>query len=224
MEKNSNLKKVLIIGGAIIIIALLLVVFVKGDEKTTKQNTNNGTKITATESKQEENQKEEKKAEQVNLGETLENDDIKMSLDKIEVEKEYKFEHTEKTSVGTHTKKNGIDGKSGMKLVCLRGKLTNKTPNEVYTSNNFIKGEAIINGNTYKTTLKCFDVESAESHYTIVAQQEADYFLYAEVPESVADNIQTCVINFGNVKGLDSKNGAFIDKLTELDYLYTISK
>lgn len=221
MEEKK--KKMLIIGAVVvvvIVVALVVAFSGKGNNTTTqKKGQTTGTTQT-TEDKKEEEQGTQ--AQQVKLGETTENDYIKMTLDKFEVEQEYKFKYTEKTTVGTHIKNNGIDGKSGMKLVCLRGKLTNKTSQDVYTSNNFIKGEMTINGNTYKTTLKCFDTEHAESYLTVVAQQETEYFLYAEVPQNVADNIETCTISFGWVKDLDSRNTAFADKMTDLDYLYTL--
>lgn len=208
-------KKVIIIIAIIIVVAIVLIA-VFGSK-----GNNNTTTIGAGTSTQQE-QKEEKKAEEVKLGEVVENDYIKLTLDKFEVETEYKFRYEEKTNVGKHIKNNGIDGQSGMKLVCLRGKLTNKTSGEVYPANNFVKGEMTINGNTYKTTLKCFDTEHAESHMTVVAQQETEYFLYAEVPENIANNMETCTINFGCVKDLDSRNTAFADKITDLDYIYTL--
>lgn len=221
MEEKK--KKMLIIGAVVVVVIVvaLVVDFSGKGNNTTTQKKEQTTGVTqTTEDKKEEEQGTQ--AQQVKLGETVENDYLKLTLEKFEVETEYKFSYTEKTKVGTHTKHNGIDGKSGMKLVCLRGKLTNKTSQDVYTSNNFVKGEMIINGNTYKTTLKCFDTEHAESNLTVVAQQETEYFLYAEVPENVANNIETCVINLGCAKDFDSRTTALASKLTELDYLYTL--
>lgn len=212
-------KKVIIIIAVIIVAIVLIAVFNnKGNEKNNITNNTGATTTT-----QEDIQKQEdKKGKDVKLGETIEDEYIKMTLDTFEVEAEYKFRYETKGSVGTSIKNSGIEGKSGMKLVCLRGKLTNKTSSDVYTSNNFVKGEMTINGNKYKTTLKCFDTEHAEHYTTMVAQQEAEYFLYAEVPENVADNIESCNISFGWVKDLDSRNTAFATNISDLDYIYTL--
>ena len=212
-------KKVVIIAGIVIVVAIVLVVvFGSKGNNNNKKTTGSGTSTSTSTSKEE--QKEEKKAEELSMGGTMENDYVKMTLEKFEVEPEYKFSYTEKTRVGTSTKNNGIDGKSGMKLVCLRGKLTNKTSKQIYPTNNPVQGEMIINSNTYKTTLKCFDTEHAESYLTMVAQQEAEYFLYAEVPDSVADNIESCIIKFGCVKDLDPSK--YIPTMNDLDFLYSL--
>lgn len=209
-------KKVIIIVAIVIVVAIVLVAIFSGKDKNEK-STNEIITVTSTQQEQQ----EEKKAEEVKIGETVENDYIKMTLDKFEVETEYKFQYQEPMSIGgTYTKNNGIDGKSGMKLVCLRGNITNKTTKDIYTGNNFVKGEMIINGNTYKTTLKCFDTEHAESYLTVVAQQEVEYFLYAEVPENVANNIESCTINFGNVNNLDASK--YVADMNDLDYLYSL--
>lgn len=216
-------KKVIIIAVIIVIVAIVLIAVFNNKGNENNNITNNTGTTTSTTTTQEDIQKqEEKKGKDVKLGETIEDEYIKMTLDTFEVEAEYKFRYETKTNVGTSIKNNGIEGKSGMKLVCLRGKLTNKTSSDVYTSNNFVKGEMTINGNEYKTTLKCFDTEHAEHYTTMVAQQEAEYFLYAEVPENVADNIESCNISFGWVKDLDSRNTVFATNISDLDYIYTL--
>lgn len=217
-------KKVIIIIAVIIVIVAIVLIAVfnnKGNENNNITN-NTGTTTSTTTTQEDIQKQEEKKGKDVKLGETIEDEYIKMTLDTFEVEAEYKFRYETKTNVGTSIKNNGIEGKSGMKLVCLRGKLTNKTSSDVYTSNNFVKGEMTINGNKYKTTLKCFDTEHAEHYTTMVAQQEAEYFLYAEVPENVADNIESCNISFGWVKDLDSRNTVFATNISDLDYIYTL--
>ena len=47
-----------------------------------------------------------------------------------------------------------------------------------------------------------------------------EYFLYAEVPSNVADNIETCKIKFGFQNDLNS----FILNLNDLDYIYELNE
>lgn len=82
------------------------------------------------------------------------------------------------------------------------------------------KGEVVINGNKYKTRLECVNESKAEKYYELVAQQSSNYYLYAEVPENVANELKSCTINFGFVENLESK---YISDLSELDYLYTLT-
>lgn len=209
------MKKGLIIGAIVILVIIVIMVF--------NGNSNNKeTQTTGEEQTETETPSTTKSGKQISLGESIEDDTVKLIFNEFEVETEYKFTYTDKSGVGTSIKHSGIDEKSGMKIVCLRGKLTNKTSNEIYTSNNFIKGEVIINGNTYKTILKCFDVEHAESFSALVAQQETDCFLYAEVPQSVADNIETCTFDFGYMKDFDTQKTVFAEKIKDFDCVYTI--
>ena len=169
------------------------------------------------------NSKDTKEAEEVNLGDVIDIEPLKVTLEKFEVVPFYLFEgEVYMPSLGYPvTMKNSISPSTGMQLVALRGKLTNKVSNEVYTNNNFLKGEMIVNGNTYNTRLKCLNLDTAEDFSAVVAQQEVDYVLYAYVPENVATNIESCIINFGCVEGLDSSK--LVMNLKDLDYLYTLN-
>ncbi len=211
MKKSKIIIPIII---AVLAIGIIAIVAIMGNNKPQQLQT--GAKGDNTKTQEQ----EEKKAKEVSLGKTIELSFIKMSLDKIEVKPEYKFSYKEKTSWGSTTHSSSITCKSGMKLVCLKGKLTNLSKEGVYTSNDFVKGEIVINGNKYKTRLECVNESKAEKYYELVAQQSSNYYLYAEVPEKVANELKSCTVNFGFVENLESK---YISDLSELDYLYTLT-
>ncbi len=152
----------------------------------------------------------------VNLGDTIDLDFVKVTLDTLDVTKEgYHFEYTE----GNVTYQSSVEPDRGMSMVCLRGKFTNKTNAEVYPSNDPLYSVFTINGNEYKGQLKCYLVDYAESCMGVAAQQEVDYFCCAQVPENVAADIQTCSITFGFQQDIVT---GYIGGVDELDYVYTL--
>ena len=78
----------------------------------------------------------------------------------------------------------------------------------------------IINGNEYNARFECYDTEQAESYSKVAAQQKTSYFLYAEVPQEVAENIEDCVVQFGFTQDFESKP---IAKVEDLDSIYQLS-
>lgn len=191
------------------VVALILVasIFVSGCGKVDVETTGTG-----------ETNKKTVKAKDVKMGDSIELKFLKMTLDTVEVKDDYQFEYTEETSYGHNTKMGSIEPKSGMKLVTLRGTITNLNSVEIHPYNNFILGEFVINGNKYKTQLKFYNVEHAENISDLTPQQSADYFLYAEVPENVANDIKTNVVTFGFSKDTEK----YAMDLSDLDYLYKL--
>lgn len=157
---------------------------------------------------------------EVKLGDTIELDFVKMTLDEFEVVAEYNFESIKETSVGTTTRRASITPDGGMKLVCLKGQFSNLTQGEIFPANEPLYGEMIINGNTYSAKMECYNVEGAERIMTVAAQQEVSYFFYAEVPENVANSIETCEVNFGFVTDFETK---YISAVKDLDYVYALN-
>ena len=162
----------------------------------------------------------QEKTSGVNLGDTIQLDFVTMTLDDFEISDNYTFKYTDKSSGITIRYETGIESPGGMKLVCLKGSFTNKTKNEIYPANNPAEGLIIINGNEYKTRFECFNVAQAKDIVNVAAQQTVDYFYYAEVPDSVADAIETCEVYIGFNEDLDPSG--WISSLDDYDYLYRL--
>ena len=164
---------------------------------------------------------EKVKAESKKLGDTISLDFVEVTLDSLEVKDNYEFSYTKDTSYGTRTKKASIEPKtSDLKLVTLRGSFTNKTSNEIYTSNSPMYGIFKITGNEYTATIEGYNTEEAEVYLAIAAQQKIEYFFYAEVPTEVADNITSCEVKFGFKKDL----GPIVTDFSDLDYIYELKE
>lgn len=156
----------------------------------------------------------------VNIGDTIDLDYATVTLDDYVVTTGYQFEHTDTSSGIKVTRKTGFDCSSGMKIICLTGKFTNKSKAEVYSSNNPIYGKIIINGYEYETRMRCYIVEEAESVSGVAPLREVDYFLCAEVPESLVGQIDTCQFYIGFVKDLDPS--VWASDLSDYDALYLL--
>ena len=156
----------------------------------------------------------------VSMGETISLDYVEMSLERLEVADRYDFSYTEDTSVGTSTNSVSLEPSGDLMLVSLIGTFQNKTNKDYYTSNNGVFGKMIINGNEYNARFECYDTEQAESYLKVAAQQKTSYFLYAEVPQEVAENIEDCVVQFGFTQDFESKP---IGKVEDLDSIYQLS-
>ena len=155
----------------------------------------------------------------ISLGDSIDLDFVEMTLERLEICDKYEFSYTKQTTVGTSTQNASIEPSAGMKLVSLVGVFTNKTNKDYYTSNKGVYGKFQINGNEYTAKFKCYDTETAESFLTVAAQQAVTYFLYAEVPQNVADNIDGCIVQFGFTQDFESKP---ISNVEDLDYIYQL--
>ena len=154
------------------------------------------------------------------LGENIYLDYVEMTLYECEVSDGYNFEYTDDSSEIPITHKASIECPNGMKLVCLKGYFKNKTNGEIYPSNNPTNAVMTINGSEYQTKFKCFDSFFAESIMNVAAQRQVEYYLYAEVPENVANSITSCEIKFGFVKDLNPS--AFVNSDSDFDHLYVL--
>ncbi|MBE6737312.1 MAG: hypothetical protein IKB72_00120 [Ruminococcus sp.] len=161
----------------------------------------------------------ESAAQTIQVGETISLDYATLTLDSFEISDGYEFEYVDTSSGIKITHKSSIDCPSGMKLVCLKGKFTNKSTNEVYPSNNPVHGKMVIDGYEYKTELDCYVVAEAESVMGVAPLREVDYFLYAEVPDTLANNISNCQLYIGFVENLET---GWLDDVTDCDALYLL--
>lgn len=210
--KKLTVKDYMLIAAAIIIIILLIII---GNLSNKNSKPTISVNNTQTVDKNDSNKKPVSKATPVKLGETIEGTELKITLDKVEVVENYTFEHTD----GSMTSIRYIKPRAGMKLVCLKGNLTNKFTEEIVLSNMPLQAEFIINGNKYRSRLECYDSAKAESFMSLVPLQTSEYFLYAEVPAAVADAITSCTINLGFNDGLNSYQNT---KVSELNHQYTL--
>ena len=159
-------------------------------------------------------------ADPIQIGETISLDYAVLTLDAFEISNGYEFEYTDKSSGISITHKSSIDCPSGMKLICLKGKFTNKSKGEVYPSNDPAYGKIVINGYEYETRMKCYNVAEADSIMGVAPLREVDYFLYAEIPETLATEIETCEFYIGFVKDLDPS--VWVDDMSDYDALYLL--
>ena len=139
-------------------------------------------------------------AQNLRLGETLTTSYMTLTLDAFEISEGYSFSHKD----GSVTYKTGIDCPGDMRLLTLRGSFTNKTGKELYPSNDPVKGLIIVDGNEYTTRMRCFNVAEADTIMTLASQRTVDYFLCAEVPETVALGAGTCTIRLAFAEQLDT--------------------
>lgn len=161
-------------------------------------------------------------AESIRIGETISLDYAALTLDAFEISDGYEFEYIDKSSGISVTYLASIDCPSGMKLACLKGKFTNKSKNEVYPSNDPAYGKVIINGYEYETRMQCYNVAEADSIMGVAPLREVDYFLYAEVPETLAAEIETCEFYIGFAKDLDPS--VWIRDMSDCDALYLLEE
>lgn len=175
---------------------------------------------TTTPDSQSQSETETTKAESITLGSTIDLEYVNMTLDSFEISNGYAFEATDNSSGISITHKASIDCPADMKLICLKGKFTNKTKGDIFPANDPIYGELIVNGYSYKTEMDCYISETAESVLTLAPLRTVDYYLYAEVPVALADAVEDCTLNIGFVTDLDASKPVF--EMSDNDVLYTL--
>ncbi len=182
-----------------------------------EENTTNVEEVVITEEETiQVEEADEVEAVDVSVGEMVTLDFVSMMIDNVEVSADgYEFSYTE----GSVTKKASIDVQGGMDLVCIRGKFTNLSSKERYPSNDPVYGKMYINGNEYSMRLRCYNSAEAESQLAIAAGQEVDMYFYAEVPENISGNIESCEVVFGFLEELEP---GYVAGLEDLDYLYKL--
>lgn len=163
---------------------------------------------------------ESTKADSITLGSTIDLEYVNMTLDSFEISNGYSFEATDNSSGISITHKASIDCPADMKLICLKGKFTNKTKGDIFPANDPIYGEVVVNGYTYKTEMVCYISEAAESVLTLAPLRTVDYYLYAEVPATLADAVEDCTLNIGFVTDLNALKPVF--EMSDNDVLYTL--
>ena len=180
----------------------------------------NITEAVTTEVISEELTETELKFNQIAIGDVIELDHLKLTVDSVEKKDKYEFSYTEKTKVGTSTKNCSIEPASGMKLVCVRGKITNKYSTEQYMTNDFVVyGKMYIDGNEYSMKMDCVDSEKAERFMGIKPQQTEEYYYYAEVPANVVDSMTSCEVKIGFVNNFEAK---YVGGFEDLDNVYSL--
>lgn len=227
-NKKSNKKVVILVSVIVGVVVLLAVgtfvglnIFSKSNnqESQTKNNSTNSTNINSI-IDEKDTTEPEIQATPLSLTESLHLDYAFMNFWAFEVSDGYNFEHTDDSSGISITKKSSIDCPSGMKLVCLKGVFQNLTNGEIYPSNNPTNAVMTINGTNYNTQMECFDTYFAEPILSVAAQREVEYFLYAEVPEKVANSIESCEVKLGFVKDLNPS--VFVSSDSDFDHLYIL--
>lgn len=171
---------------------------------------------------------ESKKFEEIKIGETISLEFGEVSLDILEVKPRYDFKYTTPTTTGTSTNTYFIEPEtSDLQLISLRGKLTNKTTETLsteYASLKLINGIMEINGNKYEIKFDDMNVNEAIGYERILAQQTVDYFLYAEVPSSIVNDITSCKITLGIKNNFGNNQSEYDDfNPDNYDYVYEIN-
>lgn len=180
-----------------------------------------GEKNSTTNSPEEQTETENKtNAEAITLNSTIDLDNVTITLEAFEVSTGYSFKSTDTSSGISITRNASIDCPSDMKLICLKGKFTNKTKGDIFPANNPIYGEIVVNGYTYKTKMECYMSDVAESVVILAPMRTVDYYLYAEVPVGIADAIESCTLNIGLVTDLDASKPIF--EMSDNDIFYTL--
>lgn len=201
---------------------LVLIMFISlatcGD--STSKTTSDSQSQSKTESTETTEATETTKADSITLGSTIDLEYVNMTLDSFEISNGYSFEATDNSSGISVTTRSSIDCPADMKLICLKGKFTNKTKGDIFPANGPIYGELVVNGYTYKTEMDCYISETAESVLTLAPLRTVDYYLYAEVPVALADAVEDCTLNIGFVTDLDASKPVF--EMSDNDVLYTL--
>ena len=145
-------------------------------------------------------------ATELRLGDTLTLDFVKMTLDSFELSDGYDFVYRDgPEGGGSVTYKTSIECPDGMRLIALRGSFTNLLNKEVTVmSNGPVKGLLIVNGSEYSTKLRCLNTAKADNLWNVASKQTVDYFLYAEVPEEVANDIRSCRLRIAFNEEMDN--------------------
>lgn len=193
----------------------------QSEEQNDKGNNNNEGVGDGSDGSSDADEEQSDKSKSVKIGESIKLDFAKMTLKKLEVARKYKFKYVKKSGWFKSTRTSEIEPDSGMMLVCLKGKFTNKSKKKYIPANTGVFGKMIINGNEYDTTMECYNVKKAEGIYEIASQRTVSYFLYAEVPKKVAKNIDSCTVQIGFSQDLENKP---VFNMDEYDYLYQIDE
>ncbi|MBR3785652.1 MAG: hypothetical protein IKJ77_04545 [Firmicutes bacterium] len=128
------------------------------------------------------------KQQEVKKGDKVTTDFVEMTVKGHDVKPEVKFSKTS----GSFTTTTGLYENSGKKYMYIEGSLKNVSKQELDAE--FV-GSLVVDG--YEYEIDEFLVEDASSCYSIEPLASVSYVLYAEIPNELAGNYKSAVLNFG---------------------------
>lgn len=149
----------------------------------------------------------------ISLGDKITVDFAEITIDECGIKEDLK------TSIktGSTTYISGSDAVSGSKYVYMRGTIKNTSTSEI--SNVSIGGKAEIDGYSYNVDSISIIEESGSYASGIAPLMTYKYTLYAKVPNELADNHQSCVLNIGFNENFEWSS---TKELSEYKYGYTL--
>lgn len=201
-------KKIIIIVITILVILALGFTIVNSLNKDNSKNNS-----TTTSEKKEKDKKKESKI--VNLNETVENENIKITLESVN------FKDKIEWSTGTYSSRSAYieDGKTA---ISLSGSIKNMQGNAINTD--AIVGKIIVD-DKYNYDLK---FSAHNSGYQIEPLENVEYDFYAQIPPEIQNTYTKIEFKFGfkddfSIPSVTYVNGKKVEKLDSVDELYSLT-
>lgn len=159
-------------------------------------------------------------AQPVEFGDVIETDFMTMTIEEVGVEEEVKV-----YSYGSNSSASIISSDEGEQAFFLKGTIENISSEKIgyYTC---LWGEVVFN-DTYKYPVK-FDVQSIiNSANHIPPLYDPEYYIYVDIPDKLAESIETYTLSFGFEENLDGSDTLTVEvtekTFDQCKYQFTIS-
>lgn len=169
---------------------------------------------TAAKKESDETTKKEKKLTEISLGDKITLDFAEITVDESGIKEDIR----QSIKTGNVTCTTGPQAESGSKFVYMRGTLKNTSKSEIPTVN--AGGTVVLDGYSYNIESINIIEASGDPVYSIAPLTTYTYTVYAKVPNEIADNHQSCVLNLCFD---DNFKDDFKNDISEYKYGYTLN-
>lgn len=173
---------------------------------------------TAAKKESDETTKKEKKLTEISLGDKITLDFAEITVDESGIKEDIR----QSIKTGNMTRISGPEAVSGSKFVYMRGTMKNTSQSEIPTVK--AAGTVVLDGYSYNIESINIIEANGSSVRSIAPLTTYTYTVYAKVPNEIADNHQSCVLNLcfdDNFK--DDFKDDFKNDISEYKYGYTLN-
>lgn len=164
--------------------------------------------------KKEDEAKKEKELTPISIGDKITLDFAEITVDESGIKENIQ----QSITTGNITYTTGAQAVSGSKYVYMRGTLKNTSQSEISSVN--IGGTVVLDGYTYNIESISIIEANGSSTWRIAPLTTYTYTVYAKVPNEIADNHQSCVLNLCFEENFES---GFRKDISEYKYGYTLN-
>lgn len=135
-------------------------------------------------------------------GDKINTDFLEMTIDEIGTAKELASKYAYETFGVVFGNNEAEDGKS---FIYVKGKITNKSAEDIYTNHSYVDTTCVCNEKyEYNAWLEMDNEYTYISSFnSIVPFETTTYYLYAEVPDGMIDNLTECRFTFSFAEDLE---------------------